>query len=115
AVTAAHLSPWPEATPQAADEIEITPSEHAEFAVVDEASSTPTEQAAAPAEIDLSEWEDTVTVEADDPAAEGAEIEAAEPVAAGDAEDTDKISETIEEIRVYLTNPMTDQTWAAQS
>ncbi len=114
AVTAPEpASPWPAAAPAAADEIEITPSEHTEFTVVDEASSAPAEQAVAAAEIDLSEWEDTVTVEADDRAAEGAEIEAAEPVAAADAEETDRISETIEEIRFYLTNRMPEQAWAA--
>ncbi|PYX31066.1 MAG: hypothetical protein DMG77_07505 [Acidobacteria bacterium] len=115
AVTAAPepASPWPGAAPAAMDEIEITPSEHAEFALADETIPARAEQASAPAEIDLSEWEDTVTVEADDPAAEGAEIEAAEPVAADETEETDKISETIDEIRFYLTNQMREQAWAA--
>ncbi|MBZ5681208.1 MAG: tetratricopeptide repeat protein [Acidobacteriia bacterium] len=97
--------PWPSAVSAAADEIEITPSDQAEFAVVEEAEAAPAEQAATPAEIDLSEWEDTVTVEDEAPATEAA--------GAQDVEETDKITDTIDEIRFYLSNHMREQAWAA--
>jgi tetratricopeptide (TPR) repeat protein len=115
-------SPWPSATPAAGDEFEITAAEPTEFAVVDQTPEAPAEQAAAPAEIDLSEWEDTVTVEEDAPAAAIVEPEAAaetgahdpaEHVAEEEAPETDKIAETIEEIRFYLANRMPEQAWAA--
>jgi pilus assembly protein FimV len=106
-------SPWPSASPAAADEFEITAGEPTEFAVVDQTPEAPAEQAAAPAEIDLSEWEDTVTVEEDAPAAAIAEPEVAAAEAEEEAPETDKISETIEEIRFYLTNRMPEQAWAA--
>src|SRR5437667_4513702 len=55
AVTAAPepASPWPGAAPAAMDEIEITPSEHAEFALADETIPARAEQASEPAERDL--------------------------------------------------------------
>jgi len=82
------------------------------------------EVAAAAEEIDLSsEWDDAITVEADMPAAEP-EVEVAlaavaqEPAAVtGKAkaatEDTEKTSETVEEIRFYLEHGMPEQAEAA--
>jgi tetratricopeptide (TPR) repeat protein len=99
-------SPWPTAT-------------EPEFAVVDE-SSTNSEEPASPGEIDLSsEWDDSITVEDDVPAAPAAEVEVAS--AAGDdevqdqepSEDTSKADETIEEIRFYLGHGMPAQAMAA--
>jgi pilus assembly protein FimV len=79
-----------------------------EFAVVDESSTASEEPAAASGEIDLSsEWDDSLTVEADAPAAE---VEAS-----GDQEapDTSKADETVEEIRFYLGHGMPAQAMAA--
>src|SRR5215469_5071264 len=81
-------SPWPAAPPAA--EISSEP----EFAVVDESTAaTPVEAAPAAEEIDLSsEWDDAITIEADDapPAAseEPAAVEPADP----------RVDETVEEI-----------------
>jgi tetratricopeptide (TPR) repeat protein len=106
-------SPWP-----AADAHEITVDTDAanEFAIVDESAST--EAPAAEAEIDLSsEWDDSVTVEADAPAAvaEATAPEEAAPVEAGNAvaEDIIKVEEAIEEIRFYLAHDMHEQALAA--
>ena len=50
-----------------------------EFAVVDESATPTAEPEAASAEIDLSsEWDDTITVEADAPAEEAVEVETTE-------------------------------------
>jgi tetratricopeptide (TPR) repeat protein len=105
-------SPWPTASP--APEVSSEP----EFAVVDESTAaTPAEAGPAAEEIDLSsEWDDAITVEADDapPAAieEPAEVE---PAAADTApEETDpRVEETIEEIRFYVGHGMPEQALAA--
>jgi len=89
-------SPWPTAA-------------EPEFAVVDESSAAPEEPASASGEIDLSsEWDDSLSVEADAPAA--SEVEAS-----GDqqAPDTSKADETVEEIRFYLGHGMPAQAMAA--
>ena len=89
-------SPWPTAA-------------EPEFAVVDESSAAPEEPASASGEIDLSsEWDDSLSVEADAPAA--SEVEAS-----GDQEapDTSKADETVEEIRFYLGHGMPAQAMAA--
>jgi pilus assembly protein FimV len=106
-------SPWP----TAAD---------AEFSVVEEA-----EPAAASSEIDLSsEWDDSISVEADEPAAEVAEAEVpptevSEPKvahhappqhvahAADEHATAGKVDETVEEIRFYLAHGMPEQAMAA--
>jgi len=100
-----------------AEEASEQPAEEAEFAVVDDAAQPPaeSEEAAEPAEatseIDLSsEWDDSVTVEAEEPAAEEAEVEA-EAVASDHGESV-KAQETIEEIRFYLANGMPEQAMA---
>ena len=76
-----------------------------------------------PAEIDLSsEWDDALTIEADEPAAEATEIEitdsaADHEISIGKAEapnqNPEKIAETIEEIRFYLEHGMPEQASAA--
>ena len=103
-------TPWPEASAAAAEP---------EFSVVDESATATAEPEAASAEIDLSsEWDDTVTVEADAPAEEAVEVETtevsaeAEAVQVQSAEST-KVDETIEEIRFYLDHSMPAQAMAA--
>ena len=89
-------SPWPTAA-------------EPEFAVVDE-SAAAAEPAAATAEIDLStEWDDSVTVEADTPAVEAPAVEAASDQGA----EPSKADETVEEIRFYLAHGMPEQAMAA--
>ena len=98
-------SPWPAAVPGMA--VEAAPSaEETEFAIVEEEPAAEPEAAAN--EIDLSsEWDDTLTIDADAaPAAE--EIEIADAV--GDHEvPSGKVDETIEEIRFYLEHGMPEQ------
>ncbi len=124
-------APWPAAPPQ--------PPEDAEFAVVsdpdtDQADtqeevqeeaqeeedqvSAVAESHSAPAEIDLSsEWDDSVTVEADTPPAEAAELEITDAVGEHDLPsgevDEGKTAETVEEIRFYLEHGMPEQASAA--
>jgi tetratricopeptide (TPR) repeat protein len=103
-------APEAEAAAAEPEEIEVEAAAEPEFAVVDESAAAPAEPAAASAEIDLSsEWDDAITIEAE-PEAEGAEVETAASHAAGES---DKIQETIEEIRFYLTNGMPEQSLAA--
>jgi pilus assembly protein FimV len=127
-VDATDSAPWPVASAEPAE----SPEEDLEFAVVsdpvedqeqqsDEQSSPVAEPQAAPAEIDLSsEWDDSLTIEADPPAPEAAEAEVADAV--GDHEmptggeatpDEGKSAETIEEIRFYLEHGMPEQASAA--
>ena len=114
-------APWPIASPQS--------SEETEFAIVADQSdehehpAAPVEESApAPAEIDLSsEWDDSITIEADTLSAEATEIEIREavgdqeaPAAIGHAKhggefDREKANETIEEIRFYLEHGMPEQ------
>jgi tetratricopeptide (TPR) repeat protein len=144
-VAAAASAPWPAAPPQPAPQ----PSEDLEFSVVadqgvdqgesqvsqqasaqDADQSAPVaESASAPAEIDLSsEWDDSITVEADTQPAE-IEVSAAvgdhdvptgkldqEPSEATPGQtthDETKTTETIEEIRFYLEHGMPEQASAA--
>jgi pilus assembly protein FimV len=127
-VAAEASAPWPAAPPQ--------PTEDAEFAIVSDPDADTVEeveeaqelqeeaqeedQAAAvagsesPAEIDLSsEWDDSLTVEADAPAADAADIEITDAVGehevpTGEA-DEGKAAETVEEIRFYLEHGMPEQ------
>ena len=108
AAPAAHAgSPWPKAA-------------EPEFAVVDE-SDAAAESAGASGEIDLSsEWDDSLSVEADTPAVEAADApkdapKVEEPVAVEMQEDGEsgKADETIEEIRFYLAHGMPEQAMAA--
>ena len=103
AAPAAHAgSPWPKAS-------------EPEFAVVDESEAA--ESAGASGEIDLSsEWDDSLSVEADTPAAEAVETpKVEEPVAVEMQDDGEsgKADETIEEIRFYLAHGMPEQAMAA--
>ena len=102
-------TPWPAA------------SAEPEFAVVDE-SVPAVEAEAGAAEIDLSsEWDDTITVEADTPAEETVEVETAavnvEPeaveVESVESAESTKVADTIEEIRFYLDHSMPAQAMAA--
>jgi pilus assembly protein FimV len=93
-------APWPQTTAP-------------EFAIVDETSAPGAE---APAEIDLSsEWDDTVTVEAEEPA----EVPAPEPAKLASATAkaapaaAGKFDETAEEIRFYIAHGMPEQAMAA--
>jgi tetratricopeptide (TPR) repeat protein len=114
-------APWPTAPPE--------PAEEAEFAIVNDPEDTRdqaqhvaqelpiTESASGPEEIDLSsEWDDAVTVEADIPLAEAAEIEVAafggklDPDTRDEATlDPEKVHEAAEEIRFYLEHGMPEQ------
>jgi len=95
-----------------------TPSAEPEFAVVDESAAPSSEVAeAGPEEIDLSsEWDDAVTIEADDtPAVAEEEPAEAQPVAAAkpaQGEDP-RVAETIEEIHFYVGHSMPEQALAA--
>jgi pilus assembly protein FimV len=104
-------APWP--TAEATEEVTVEPAAETEFAVESSAASEPP---AASAEIDLSgEWDDTITVEADAPAAEAAEVAdkvAAHKAATHEDADSTKTEETIEEIRFYLANGMPEQAMA---
>ncbi len=125
-------SPWPAAQPSeegefavvsdAGDSQEIT-EESAEEAHADVSAA---ETEAAPAEIDLSsEWDEAITIEADESPAEVAETESAErgPVAshapgksarpAAKKHDQEKAAETVEELRFYLEHGMPEQAGAA--
>jgi tetratricopeptide (TPR) repeat protein len=123
-------SPWPTAAAEE-EEITVEPVTEGEFAVVDESSEAAAEPAAS-TEIDLSsEWDDSVTVEADEPAVDGAdaavevevpeetpeeavaEVEAATAAAHHDVAESNKADEAVEEIRFYLAHSMPEQAMAA--
>ncbi|HKH98393.1 MAG TPA: tetratricopeptide repeat protein [Candidatus Sulfotelmatobacter sp.] len=114
-------APWPAVPAEAAEEITVELADEGEFAVVEESSSASAKPAPAEAEIDLSsEWDDSLTVEAEAPAADAAEVEitaAGEDEIPGsvstDEENTAKIDETVEDIRFYLANGMPEQAMAA--
>jgi tetratricopeptide (TPR) repeat protein len=107
-------SPWPAAQPETE-----SPAAEPEFAVVDESSEPVAEVSSASSEeIDLSsEWDDAITVEADDapPAAveEPAQEEVEVAAAAKPAGEDPRAAETIEEIRFYLGHSMPEQALAA--
>jgi tetratricopeptide (TPR) repeat protein len=107
----ASAAPWPAV---AASRVEA--SSEPEFAVVDEsAAPAPVETASAGEEIDLSsEWDDAITIEADDaPTAVEAPVKVAE-AAPEVAEVSDaRIDETVEEIRFYVGHSMPEQALAA--
>ena len=136
-LAAAAAAPWPAAPPQP---LAAQPAVDAEFAVVpaeqndqniDQAgdyssdqSAAAAEAPAAPAEIDLSsEWDDSITVEADAPAVEAAHtdvtdafgdhhVPSAKPARGKQGpgkDDPEKIAETIEELRFYLEHGMPEQ------
>jgi len=102
-------TPWPAAAPEA----ETSPDQ--EFAVVDESAAAAPVEAPSAGEIDLSsEWNDAITIEADDtPAATIEEPAEVSPVAAASSEPDPRIDETVEEIRFYLGHGMPEQALAA--
>jgi tetratricopeptide (TPR) repeat protein len=127
---------WPSAASEPAEEFhfakEVDSPEETEFAIVadpgeNESHAAPlAESASAPAEIDLSsEWDDSITIEAETPSAEAAGIEITDAVGdhdvpaaisqgkGGEASDREKTNETIEEIRFYLEHGMPEQASAA--
>jgi len=123
---------WPAAAPQPVEDAEFAivsdteqgqadtqeevqeevPEEVQEQAQEDQVSAVA--ESAVPAEIDLSsEWDDSVVVEADAPAAEAADAEITDAVGAhelpADEVDEAKAAETVEEIRFYLEHGMPEQ------
>jgi tetratricopeptide (TPR) repeat protein len=134
-VDALDSAPWPVASAQPVEDLEFAivsdPGEGQQQLPSDEQASPVAESKiieskiaesqAPPAEIDLSsEWDDSLTIEADAAPAEAAEIEIADAV--GDHEvptideaapDDGKTAETIEEIRFYLEHGMPEQATAA--
>ena len=115
-ISVAASAPWPAIPPESA--------EQSEFAVVAEQDghksheqASPVDQsAAAPAEIDLSEWDDSITIETDIPPA-AAESEVTAAVGDHDVSparhDPHKTAEAIEEFRFYLEHGMPEQASAA--
>ncbi|MGA8432631.1 MAG: tetratricopeptide repeat protein [Candidatus Sulfotelmatobacter sp.] len=94
--------PWPSLSPKmtAGDDV-------AEFSVVDETPAASETSLEAPAEIDLSDWEDSITVESDAPV-EVAETDVADSV--GDHELPGAAAiEIIDEMRFYLSHGMPEQ------
>src|SRR5579864_1210416 len=104
-------SPWPTASPAAETSAEP------EFAVVDEsAAEAPAEAASAGEEIDLSsEWDDAITIEADDepPATVEEPVEVAKAAAATVEVSDVRVDETVEEIHFYVGHGMPEQALAA--
>ncbi len=105
-------SPWPTVAESA-----VEASAEPEFAVVDESTAAaPAEAAAAGEEIDLSsEWDDAITIEADDapPAAVEEPVEVAETAPATAEVSDARVDETVEEIRFYVGHGMPEQALAA--
>ena len=140
AVTAAASAPWPAAAGDSAGEIEFAVVadggvDRAQDHIVQPPQAAPSvaETEAVPAEIDLSsEWDDAITIEAEEPAAEVAEIEITDAEAIQEIPgakleaptlealkpqskkvDPEKIAESVEEIRFYLEHGMPEQATAA--
>jgi tetratricopeptide (TPR) repeat protein len=136
-VEEAPVAAWPTAHAEA-EEITVEPAADNEFAVVEETPAATAEPVAESSEIDLSsEWDDAITVEADEPAGETEAVEvspepempapkAVDKAAPKAAPKTtpkttikveepaeDKSEETIEEIRFYLGHGMPEQAQAA--
>jgi hypothetical protein len=117
AMAEAAAAPWPAFAPAPVHEAGNAPSgAETEFAIVREPAEPSSESAPAVDELDLSsEWEDSVTVEEDRPAAASAleisdavgdhDLPAAE--ASPDKND-EKCEETVEEVRFYLGHGMSD-------
>ena len=98
-------SPWPVSAP--------APTEN-EFAVVDESAAPATEASATNEEIDLSsEWDDAITIEADDTPPRAEEPAEAEPAAIAEEPDDARVDETVEEIHFYVGHGMPEQAMAA--
>lgn len=124
AMAQAAAVPWPAFAPAPVHEAAHAPSSaETEFAIVAEPAELSSESAPAVDELDLfSEWEDSVTVEEDTPAAESAALEISDAVgghdlpaadAGPDTNNDEKTEETVEEVRFYLGHGMSDQALAA--
>jgi pilus assembly protein FimV len=103
-------SPWPTASPA------VETSAEPEFAVMDESAAAPAEAASAGEEIDLSsEWDDAITIEADDapPAAVEEPVEVAKATPATPKVSDVRVDDTVEEIRFYVGHRMPEQALAA--
>jgi tetratricopeptide (TPR) repeat protein len=98
-------TPWPAVPPSAT--AKAAADEVGEFSVVDESTPTAVSSSEEAAEIDLSDWEDSVTVEGDEPATV-AESEVAE-IGTGQELPGAAAIEIIDEMRFYLSHGMPDQ------
>jgi len=105
-------SPWPTVAAPA-----VETNSEPEFAVVDEsAASAPAEAASAGEEIDLSsEWDDAITVEADDtsPTAIEEPVEVAQAAPKTAKVSDARVDDTVEEIHFYVGHGMPEQALAA--
>src|SRR5216684_3724345 len=114
--------PWPAFAPAPVHEAaHASNSAETEFAIVAGPAEPSNESAPAVDELDLSsEWEDSVTVEQDSPAAESA-VEISDAVGDHDLpaaeanpdQNDEKCAETVEEVRFYLGHGMSDLASAA--
>jgi tetratricopeptide (TPR) repeat protein len=104
-------SPWPSVAAP------VDTSSEPEFAVVDESgAAAPAEAASAGEEIDLSsEWDDAITIEADDTPSTAVEepVEVAQTAPHTAAVSDVRVDETVEEIRFYVGHSMPEQALAA--
>jgi tetratricopeptide (TPR) repeat protein len=103
-------APWPAAVPEMEGETPAN-TETPEFTIEEEqpGPASAAEPEAAATEIDLSsEWDDAITIDADEATstAEPTEVEVSDD---GDDHQGGKVDETIEEIRFYLEHGMPDQ------
>jgi tetratricopeptide (TPR) repeat protein len=108
AAAATPAAPWPTAAPADSDD-EVADTAHPEFAVQEMAVHAPSDAhdlSSHDSSTDIaSEWEDSLSVDEQSPAAE----QPAAVEADGDASDNPEIAETVEEVRFYLEHFMTDQ------
>jgi tetratricopeptide (TPR) repeat protein len=115
-------APWPAAPPQPAEDLEFDvvsdpdqdQTDTQDAVQAEDQASPAAESDSAPAEIDLSsEWDDSLTVEADAPA----EAEITDAVGEHGVHTSEggegKAAETVEEIRFYLEHGMPEQASAA--
>ncbi|MGA8617346.1 MAG: tetratricopeptide repeat protein [Candidatus Sulfotelmatobacter sp.] len=120
-IEAVASSPWPSSQTPSAEESEF--AVHADQGNEQHHQAPVEESNSAAAEIDLSsEWDDSLTVEAETPAADAAQIGITDAVGdhdvpagkvaqgkPGEEFDQEKTTETIEEIRFYLEHGMPEQ------
>jgi pilus assembly protein FimV len=109
-------APWPSAPPRPMEESEFAVEADHGHRIDDEVPALG--EVSASTEIDLSsEWDDSITIEADAPPAEVATAEVSDVVGDHDVpvaeHDQGKIAETIEELHFYLEHGMPEQASAA--
>jgi tetratricopeptide (TPR) repeat protein len=119
-VAEASAAPWPaSAAEPALEDAQAAANEETEFAVVEEPAQIEdpapvAEEAPASAEIDLSsEWDDSVTVETDEPAADAEAVDITAAVGDHEVPGPHQTDEFADEIRFYLSHGMADQARAA--